>query len=297
MHELGVAGNVFVLTVRDGDDLIGVAPFMRKGDELRIAGDSEICDYSDIISATDQRRAVLCALFAHVDEEDWRRIVIWGVRADSPTLDLLPSLAAERGLTLTIEPEAVCPRVALPESWDAYLLSLGKKDRHELRRKIRRLSEAGQIREYTLTEPAQIADALPDFLHLHRVSREDKAAFMTPDMERFFRSICSALAAEQSILLYFLELDGRRVAAILAFDCGDEVWLYNSGFDPTYSSVSVGLVSKALMLKQAIADGKRCYDFLRGAEPYKYDLGAHDLAVFRCTLTRPSRVGSPDPGP
>jgi CelD/BcsL family acetyltransferase involved in cellulose biosynthesis len=105
-------------------------------------------------------------------------------------------------------------------------------------------------------------------------------------MERFFRRMTAELSREDLIRLYFLELDGQRMASVLAFNSGDEVWLYNSGFDPAYASVSVGLVSKALALRQAIAEGKRCYDFLRGAEPYKYDLGARDLQVLRCTLQR-----------
>jgi len=286
LRELGRPQDLLLFGIRDDGRLIGVAPLLSQDGDLVLAGDSEICDYYDVVSSPETRGIVLESLLAELQSRSWRRLVLWGIREDSPTLPCLSAVARDAGLSLTIEQEAVCPRVSLPATWDDYLLGLTKKDRHELRRKIRRLGEAGSITTYALSSPPDIADALPDFLRLHRTSREDKAAFMTADMERFFRSMCMELAAAGIVRLYFLELDGRRVAGILGFDCGDDVLLYNSGFDPAYSAVSVGLVSKALALKQAIDDGKRCYDFLRGAEPYKYDLGACDLPVFRCTLTR-----------
>jgi len=286
LRELGQPQDLLLFGIRDDERLIGVAPLLWQNGDLLLAGDSEICDYCDVVSAPDMRRIVLESLLAEVRSRPWGRLVLWGIRADSPTLQSLSAVATEMGLWMSMEQETVCPRVSLPATWEDYLLGLSKKDRHELRRKIRRLGEAGSVTTYALSSPPEIAAALPDFLRLHRISREDKAAFMTLDMERFFHSLCLELAAEGIVRLYFLELDSLRVAAILAFECGDEVLLYNSGFDPAYAAVSVGLVSKALALKQAIDDGKRCYDFLRGAEPYKYDLGARDLPVFRCTLTR-----------
>jgi CelD/BcsL family acetyltransferase involved in cellulose biosynthesis len=278
--------DLLLLTVREDDRLIGIVPLSHRGDDLLLAGDSEICDYMDIISPPHLIEIVLDAVLSGTAAGPWRRLILWGLRADSPTLAALPALAAEAGLSLETEIEAVCPRVNLPASWEDYLQSLSKKDRHELRRKIRRLGEAGQTREYALSDPSEVAAAMPDFLRLHTVSRQDKAEFMTPPMALFFRQMTAELSGEDLIRLYFLELDGQRVASALAFNCDGELWLYNSGFDPAFASVSVGLVSKALVLRQAISEGRTCYDFLRGAEPYKYDLGARDLEVFRCTLLR-----------
>ena len=62
--------------------------------------------------------------------------------------------------------------------------------------------------------------------------------------------------------------------------------LYNSGYDPRYSRLSVGLVSKALAIKEAIEAGKRSFNFLRGTERYKYHLGAKDFAVYQLTVRR-----------
>ena len=62
--------------------------------------------------------------------------------------------------------------------------------------------------------------------------------------------------------------------------------IYNSGYDPQYAYLSVGLLSKAACLRHAIEDGRKRLDFLRGNEPYKYDLGGKDLQVYRCLIKK-----------
>jgi CelD/BcsL family acetyltransferase involved in cellulose biosynthesis len=114
----------------------------------------------------------------------------------------------------------------------------------------------------------------------------NSALFMSPQMERFFRAMSGALAGEGLMRLFMMDLDGRPAASVLCFDCCRQLHLYNSGFDPELSSLSVGLLSKVLCLEVAIKEGKGCLDFLRGSEPYKYDLGGHDLPIYRCRVRR-----------
>lgn len=278
---------LILLAVRDNGRLAALAPLMRDGDRLTLAGDAEICDYMDLVVAPDAPEEVYARLLDGLAAVPWREVTLWGVPADSRTLAVLPKLAAARGWTVEDEFEAVCPRVALPDSWDGYLASLSKKDRHELRRKMRRFVEAGAgMAIETLAEPGDVAEGLDDFIRLHTISRHDKREFMTAQMEDFFRAMAVDLAKRGLVRLLFVQLDGTRVAGLLAFDTGDELLLYNSGYDPAYAHASIGLVSKALALRAAITDGKRVYDFLRGAEPYKYDLGAVDREVRTLTIRR-----------
>jgi CelD/BcsL family acetyltransferase involved in cellulose biosynthesis len=83
-----------------------------------------------------------------------------------------------------------------------------------------------------------------------------------------------------------LSVDGKNAAAVLCFDAGCTLYMYNSGYDPDYSALSVGLLSKALVLRWAIENGKTHLDFLRGNEPYKYDLGARDQNIYRLVVSR-----------
>src|SRR5438132_13231481 len=118
-------------------------------------------------------------------------------------------MATKRGWQIEVTQEDVCPRAELPGDWEAYLGRLSKKDRHELRRKFRRLDSAGQV-----TFPLGSGDKdMDDFFRLHRLSREDKAGFMTPDMEAFFRQVMTRMA--DSARLQFIEVDGVRAAAVI----------------------------------------------------------------------------------
>jgi len=102
------------------------------------------------------------------------------------------------------------------------------------------------------------------------------------EMGQGARTVMAQLIAEE----LDLTLDRVRVAAVLCFRAEEELLLYNSGYDPAYAGLSVGLLSKALALRRAIEEGRRRFDFLRGAEPYKYDLGAENLNVYRCIIRR-----------
>jgi len=63
--------------------------------------------------------------------------------------------------------------------------------------------------------------------------------------------------------LGLLELNAIPVATAMYFDHNDTVFLYNNGYDPQYSFLSVGLISKVLCIKDSIERGRRKFDFLR----------------------------------
>jgi CelD/BcsL family acetyltransferase involved in cellulose biosynthesis len=271
------------------DGLIGVAPLMRAGERLTFASDPEICDYMDLLLAAGREEEACRSLWGQLCDEKWRELDLWGLVASSPARDLVAGLARDAGYAAEEELEAVAPRLALPDDWEAYLESLNKKNRHELRRKIRRLFDSGGGVSFdVLSEQQDVVAAMDTFLDLHTRSRQDKTDFMTDGMSSFFRRMAAALSAEGLIRLFMLQINGRPAASVLCFDAGSHLYLYNSGYDPAFSSLSVGLVSKALCLRWAIENGKKGIDFLRGNEPYKYDLGATDQQIFRLRVSRPA---------
>jgi CelD/BcsL family acetyltransferase involved in cellulose biosynthesis len=274
------------MAVREDGTLIGVAAFVVEDDRFVLAGDPNVWDYAGIPSRAGCEAEVLRSVLEQLSSEGAREVVLWGIDERAPLVEVLPATAEACGYSAEREQEAVCPAVALPEGWDAYLGSLSKKDRHELRRKLRRFEEAdGGTRLIELTEATDVVAALPDFTRLHIESRADKAEFMTERMQHYFGALAEEFARQGRLSLYFLERSGQRIASLLCFQAGDELMLYNSGYDPAFANISVGIVSKALCLQKAIADGKRSFNFLRGEERYKYDLGAVDRAVYRYRLT------------
>ena len=176
--------------------------------------------------------------------------------------------------------------VALPSSVDEYFASLTKKHRHELRRKLRRLDNAGDVEQLELKTPNEIEQGMDDFMDLHRGSSIDKSEFMTPQREAFFREIAVNLAEKNISRLYFLTINGENVATSLAFKIGNTKYLYNSGYLPDRSWLAVGLLNHAINILASIREGIEVYDFMRGDERYKYHLGAIDRHIYTARLDK-----------
>lgn len=275
---------LLLIAFRDKDETKGIAPLMLAGNTIRFIAYSDICDYHDFPFSGLSPEDFYVALLNELDRIEWQHLELDGLMEDSITLRLLPTLAEERGWSVSVDFEAVSPRIPILPSWDDYQRALGKKDRHELRRKLRRLAAAGEVNHYHVTDPK--SEDVGDMLRLLRASREEKSAFLTPDKERFFYNLAGSMAKEQCLKLFFLELDGVRVAASYCFDYKNGYYLYNSGYDVRYGQLSVGLLLKALCLKSAIEEKKVVFDLLRGSENYKYHLGAKDCEIHRITVQR-----------
>jgi len=213
------------------------------------------------------------------------RLDLRPVRPDSTVLTNLVDIIKKRGGEVLCQPEDVSFEMDLPVTWEAYLESLTTKQRHEVRRKLRRLLEAGKIDYRCLKTGEGLAGFMDTFLKLFVISRADKADFMTPRMESFFRSMAEAMAQISLLRAGVLELDTRPVAMILGFDYNDVIYLYNSAFDPQYEALSVGLLSKVLCIKASIEEGKKRFDFLKGNEVYKHHLGGQEVPICGCQIT------------
>ena len=115
---------------------------------------------------------------------------------------------------------------------------------------------------------------------------QEKRGFLTPERESFFRRMADEMQNAGYLSLFFLEVDGERAAGVLCFDYFGRRLLYNSGYRHAYRDLSVGLMVKALCLKQAIEEGLTYFDFLRGPEPYKHHLGGRDVRLYRLVAHR-----------
>ena len=282
----GSGSELLLLSVQQGAELVGIAPLMHKGERISFIGSSDICDYMDFVVRRGQEVAVFSQLMDCLEPMGWNSIDLQSLLPDSLALSHFAPLAEQRGYRVEITKEDVSPQLALPSSWEEYLSQLRRKDRHELRRKLRRLDQTKSTRFYTIAEEERLPQDLEDFFRLFAQGKDDKKEFMTDQMSGFFKAMANSVAAKRYLRLAFLEVEGQRVASAICFDCWDHFHLYNSGYDPGYASLSVGLLCKAFCIREAILEGKRRFDFLRGAEPYKYDLGGQDVPIFRCVISR-----------
>ncbi len=179
----------------------------------------------------------------------WDVVDLRRLRCGDPAADALAAAFGARemreGWTLNVEREDVCPVVTIASRHDieGYLATLGKKERHEIRRKVRRAEAAGPIRLEDSTDPLADLDA---FIDLHQKRWAERGLFPpTPggDQSRvLFRRLFELFGVDGPIRLSFLMVGDRRIAAGVAFENDDDLLYYNAGVDPDARDLSPGVV-------------------------------------------------------
>jgi CelD/BcsL family acetyltransferase involved in cellulose biosynthesis len=259
-------------------------------------GASYHADYATILAAPADLPAVCAAVvesLAAADYSRWDVVDLRRLRAGDPATDALANAfewaAPKDCWFVTRELEDVCPVVTLAPGMDyeGFLATLDKKERHEIRRKVRRAETAGPVALERSADPIADLDAFVD-LHQKRWGVEG----LFPPTEggaasrRFFAGLFEDCAPSGIVDLSFLSVGGRRIAAGVTFDDGEAVYYYNAGVDPDARDLSPGVVMVACYIQRAIELGRTRLDFLRGNEPYKYEWGAVDSPIERLLVQR-----------
>ncbi len=266
-------------------------------------GASYHADYATLLAADPDLPAVAEAVVEHLagppsaDETHpapWDVVDLRRIRCGDPAADALEQAferhADAQAWAVSREREDVCPVLTLPEGADfeTYLGTLSKKERHEIRRKIRRAESVGEIRLVRSEDP--LAD-LGAFVDLHQKRWAEKGLFPPTAggqaSRRFVEGLLGRCGGTGGMLqLSFLMVGSQRIAAGLHFEDAENLYFYNAGVDPDARELSPGVVMVAAYVQQAIERGIRRFDFLRGDEPYKYEWGAVDEPIQRLLVRR-----------
>ncbi len=284
-----------IVTAREEGRLVGIAPLFLttwQGEPtLLLVGSIEISDYLDLIARDGDMPNFVCAMFDVIEKDEtfrvWKRFELYNVLETSATFAALENCAHERGWEYALESFRPAMTVSLPGDWEAYLAGIDKKQRHEIRRKMRRAQASDRpVRWYYVQDPETLESEIEAFLTLMSYD-EEKARFLTPPMRENFRNTMRCAFEEGCLQLAFLEIDGRKAAGYVSLDYLDQVWVYNSGIDPEFNEYSPGWVLLGELLKWANEHKYTAFDFMRGDEEYKIRFGAHRREVMRAIVTRP----------
>ena len=277
---------VKITLIRQEEKLLGVAPLMVNESKAELIGSHDLCDYLDFTVDQEKPLEFYKVLLSHLAERGIRSIELGPLREDSTTLSILPGVAGQLDWRIESEDDEVSYEMNLPETWEAYLSKLKSKQRHEIRRKLRRLSENADFYLRSVETPEQLAKDFDKFLDLFRQSRADKNDFMTDNRLAFFRRLTTNMADAGMLRLYFLDIESEPVACALCFENDGTLYLYNSGYNRNFASWSVGQVCTFLTIRDGIEKGIKCYNFLKGDEVYKKRLGGRPVQLTNLKLTR-----------
>ena len=253
----------------------GLLPLQRDGRTVRMAGPASLTDYH---SPRGGRVPELVA--------EW-----WGSQEAGTTLlwDSLPGRAARavsEGLVLAAadpvcEQTEVAAVLHLPPTFDEYLQLVGKKERHEIRRKTRRYHRG--IGHRTILTQLDPGWEFEEFVRLHKLATGAKGQFMDEETTPLFRQLADLPGWRVDLLETG---DGQASACVFGYSDTDCYYLYNSSFDPAHSAVSPGVVLLTSLIEKAIDEGLTRFDFLKGAETYKRRLGAVHRPLYTVSCQR-----------
>ncbi|HRF94427.1 MAG TPA: GNAT family N-acetyltransferase [Aggregatilineales bacterium] len=281
-------GQLWLVTARsDSGELIGIAPFFLNEDKvLGSIGGLDVTDYCDVIIHSDHTKAVYEALaeFFVAHKGDFAGLSAYNLRPTSHTLSLFCEALEAKGAIVTQSQIEVTPQIALPATMDGYFELLDKKQRGELRRKMRR-AEAGEdetIDWYVVGAEHDIQAEIQRFFALMASSSPQKAEFLqNPQHKAFFEKLIPRMLPTGWLQLAFLCVDGEATASYFNFDYDRQIWVYNSGLSYKYDSLSTGIVLITYLIEDAIKRGYTIFDILRGNEGYKYRLGGVDVPLYQ----------------
>ncbi len=276
--------------------LVAVAPIARSRRaglrRLTLLGQGgSLTEYVDVVARPETAAAAVPALLA-----DWHSGPPWdlltapNIPADQPLGLAMLELAGAAGRRTVIERHERMYR-PLPDSWAAFLASLGRNQRKHLKKFANRLSrEEHTVRFTVLEEPAELDRALDRFFALHRLRAQadlgvpHRDRFDTPARRAFLRAVAGRLAARGRLLPCFLEIDGNLVAVQLCFVHGRTLYPFHSGYDPAWAWHGVMLTLFARCIELGIDRGMTALDLGLGRNQEKERWGGAARPVISLSL-------------
>ncbi|HEX7278685.1 MAG TPA: GNAT family N-acetyltransferase [Solirubrobacterales bacterium] len=262
-------GELRVILVFDGGELIGVGPFFAKPTfgliEVRLLGAGFSHRIGPLARPGEERRvaAALAPALASLDPQP-ASVVFEGVDVG----DRWPALIAEAwpGREPRFRQDATmeAPVIELGGDYEAWLSQRSKNFRKSNRRRVNRLEEAG-VQSRTSNDPA----AIESLLSLHHARWSERGGSdLDADAERVLRA-----AAEQDVLeIVLLEAPEGPISAELMVRAGRAATLWSGGFDPAWSNLAPGTNSILAALREAAGHGVELVDLGGGDHEYKAKL-------------------------
>ena len=286
------SAELVLVSASENDQIMGIAPlFIAEYDghqAVLLIGSIEISDYLDLIVREADLPRFLSGLIDFLASSlagNWSSLDWYNLPDDSLTLAALKAESEKRGWNYHEEIYRPTPRIALNGSFEDYLSRIDKKQRHEIKRKMRRAVESGRVQFTVVDKDADIEPELETFFHL-MIQDPGKAQFLHEVMrDQMSNSI--RVAHDQGYLwLAFLEVDGVKAAASLNFDYKNKFWGYNSGVSREHMELSPGWVLMGHVIQWCCENGRSEFDFMRGDEDYKYRFGGVNRFVMRARAIR-----------
>ena len=305
-HYLTSEFELHILLLRDGDRLVGIAPFMLQScyfrpafhfRALRFLGTGEpewegvVSEYLDVIALVGEQSRVANTVWEYLHQSTmWDQILFNDLQRDSLVMTGLRQIIASDRFRSHLELVGMRYTVNLPPNVDGYSRLLDVSVAKRIAYKRRKLNRAGLVEVVSVAAQGELDHAFAELVRLHtlRWAREGKkGAFASNRFTAFHRQLAERLLPQGLVNIKLLSLNGANVAVLYNFRYRDTEYFYQGGFDiNSAGKYSPGVVAHVLAIESAINAGLSRYDFMRGKpDSYKAEFGCaqasmHDMIVF-----------------
>jgi CelD/BcsL family acetyltransferase involved in cellulose biosynthesis len=284
-EHFGKSHELFILVIKDNDKVIGIAPLMITIQNvlpyiaikrIEFIG-TGITDYHNFI-ISHRHVEVLETIFNFLKDQDWHIIKLRQLPSVSKNYGYFQSYLMEKYYhqwQMSLKPTVTCPYIAIEGNSENFFNSLGKNLRYDLKRKIRKLQEVGDVRfECYSGKENNLSQLFDDIFSIHSRSWKDKDQRCAFSLEqevnrKFFQQITTVLGAKDWLRFFALFLNNKLIAYICCFTYRNTIYHWNTSFDPDYFRYSVGKILHYYAIENAIGNGFKEFDFMRGEEEYK----------------------------
>jgi CelD/BcsL family acetyltransferase involved in cellulose biosynthesis len=288
-HHLNPGGTLAIVTVRYRGELVALAPWRlsdgrETGRRVITFMGSGVSDCLDVLCQPGHT----IAWFPEVVQDIMRRLDCYEcdldeLSRDSPLLDV-----AKDGLADYAERGNVCPVLQLSGVGDSPDGAISRHAARALGYYRRRLART-HWSEIEAANQQNIDYLLSELFRLHHEewsARGQPGVLCGREIAEFHRDAASGLLREGALRLYLLRIDGCSAAVFYGFRGNHSTYYYLGGFAPTFARLNPGTVLIGHAIEQAIHEGSREFNFLRGSERYKYWWGARDQPNYRLRIAR-----------
>lgn len=298
-----------VIAVRDSGRLVGLAPFVlrrhwyRPGIPVRrldlcCSGepqdDEVMSEYNGVLAERGSETAVAKEIVRTLGAAGgWDELEMPVLSPDNPMTYALHRALLAGSHPSELETQTSASYISLPDTWEAYLASIGSQSRYLVNRTLRDLDAwaGGDVTfEVARTRKAfEKGRAILLALHAERWGDEVRpgGVFGSERFLAFHDRIMPWLFEHNALELAWLSARDEPIAVLYNFVWNDKTYQYQSGRRMNLpKSIRAGIAVNAYAIREAILRGRREYDFLGGDDRYKEQLATAQRPLLRIRATR-----------
>ena len=271
---------LFIITVREKDTLLGIAPlhitrrvkgFIR---EIKFIGSNIVAsEYLDFILRKERKEDTLGEIISFLKKNSdlWDLMNFADIPSQSKSVEIIGSFFFENGIRIASNYNT-CYYIDLKNGWESVYDCFAPELKNTIKRKTRKLLKFGDTDFYEVRIEDNLKDYFEKFLGLNELRMEMKgirSPFLDRDFQKFHWLILKTLYPKGMARLFFLKIGDNYVASLYILYYKKKYLFYQSGFDPAWKWLSPGTLLFEHVVRQAHDEVSSEFDLLRGDEMYK----------------------------